>query len=150
MLPFDARENNAAITYKGCRRYVDADKDLIADSWHPDDTPNVRFTIDDTVEKGKKPMLLVWFQMECRDCHHLSWIVWQGRLFDYSTCICHEPIIEEEPIMPVIARPAIEAIVIDNSVIPGELVESLKEHCFQYDTTKKDVIIEALRAFLNA
>ena len=151
LLPYDAKDSLNPITCKGCGRYVDGDADKYGDSWYPNEFPNIRFTIDDSNEKDKKPLLLIWFNMECRDCGKMSWIVWRGRLFDYGTCICHEPlqVKEAEPALPIPPKPIVDDIVIDGLIIPGVLVDKLKEHCFIHDTTKKDVIIEALRMFLG-
>jgi hypothetical protein len=151
LLPYDAKDSKNTITCKGCGRYIDADTDKFGDSWYPNEFQEVKFSIDDTIEKDTKPRLLIWFHMECRDCHRMNWVVWRGRLFDYSTCICHDPAPlkeEAEPATPIPAKPVVEDIVIDGLVIPGALVERLKEYCFQNDTTRKDVIVEALRMFL--
>jgi hypothetical protein len=150
-LGFDAKNSKTPVTCKSCEHYIDVDKDIIGDSWYPDEYPEVRFTIDEDSDKNKKPMLVVWFHMECRDCKHMSWIAWRGKWFDYTTCICHEPLVKEEapPVMTIVAKPSIESIVIERLVIPAELVGQLRDHCFDHDTTKKDVIIEALRRFLE-
>lgn len=149
-LGFDAKDSKMPITCKGCEHYIDGDKDIIGDSWYPDEYPEVRFTLDDNgVDDSKKPRLLVWFHMECRDCNRMSWIAWRGKWFDYTTCICHEPVKEEVAFMPIIAKPNIEDIVIEKLIIPGELVEPLKDFCFMHDTIKKDVIIQSLRTFLE-
>jgi len=151
LLPYDAKDSPTPITCKACGRYIDVDADKLGDSYYPNEFPNVRFTIDNNDENYKKPMLLVWFNMECRDCGKLSWIVWRGRLFDYGTCVCHEPapVKEAETSMPIPAKPVLEDLVIENLTIPGELVELLKEYCFQHDIAKKDVIIKALQDFLE-
>ena len=151
LLPFDAKDSKTTITCKGCGRYVDADTCIVGDSWYADEYPNVRFTIDDTNENGKKPLLSIWFNMECRDCGKLSWIVWRGRLFDYSTCVCHDPVPvkEAESAMVIPVKPVVEDIVIESLTIPGEIVELLKEYCFQNDIAKKDAIVQALRILLE-
>ncbi|MBF0554216.1 MAG: hypothetical protein HQK96_06595 [Nitrospirae bacterium] len=151
LLPFDAKDSKTSITCKGCERYIDADKDIVGDSWYPNEFPEVKFTIsDNSFGKDMKPLLQVWFHMECRDCHKLSWIVWRGRLFDYNTCICHESVKEEaEPEINITAKPIAENIVIDKFIIPADLVSLLKDYCFEHDTNKKDAIIEALRHFLD-
>lgn len=150
LLPFDAKDSKFSVTCKSCGRYIDADTDIVGDSWYPHEFPEVRFTIDDTVENEKKPMLLIWFHMECRDCHRLGWIAWRGRLFDYSTCICHEPAKEEaEQITTTEEKPILKEIVIDQLIIPGELVEVLKNYCFEHDQTKKEVVIVALHQFFQ-
>lgn len=149
-LGFDAKDSKMPVRCKACQNYVDGDQDILGDSWYPDEYPEVRFTIDEDSDKNEKPMLIVWFHMECRDCNRMSWIAWRGRWFDYTTCICHEPIKEEAPnVMTIVSKPVIENIIIENLVIPGELVELLKDHCFEHDTTKKAVIIHALRRFLE-
>lgn len=81
----------------------------------------------------------------------MSWIVWRGRLFDYSTCICREPasVKEAESSMVIPAKPVLEDLVIDDLTIPGEIVGLLKEYCFQNDIAKKDAIVQALRSLLE-
>ena len=93
-------------------------------------------------------MLLVWFYMECRDCKRMNWIAWRGKWFDYGTCTCHDPPAKEAAPAPPTKTKPIEGIAIDGLVIPGELVGPLKDYCFKHDTTKKDVLIEALRQYL--
>jgi DNA-directed RNA polymerase subunit RPC12/RpoP len=149
LLPFDAKDSKTTITCKGCGRYIDADTDKFGDSWYPNEYASVKFTVDDASEKDKKPLLLIWFNMECRDCHKISWIVWRGRLFDYGTCICHEPVKEAESPMVIPAETILEDLVIENLTIPGEIVGLLKEYCFKNDIAKKDVIVKALQDFLE-
>jgi hypothetical protein len=151
LLPYDAKDSPTPITCKGCGRYIDADADKLGDSWYPNEYASVKFTVDDATENGRKPLLLIWFQMECRDCGKMSWIVWRGRLFDYGTCICHEPLPAKEAELSLVipAKPVIEDLVIENLAIPGEMVGLLKDYCFQHDMAKKDVIVKALHQFLE-
>jgi DNA-directed RNA polymerase subunit RPC12/RpoP len=149
LLPFDAKDSKTTITCKGCGRYIDADADKFGDSFYPNEYPNVRFTIGDATENGKKPLLLIWFNMECRDCGKMNWIVWRGRLFDYNTCVCHEPVKKVESFTVIPAKPVVEDLVIENLTIPGEIVGLLKEYCFQHDIAKKDAIVQALHVLLE-
>ena len=149
-LGFDAKDSKNPIRCKACQHYIDGDKDILGDSWYVDEYPEVRFTIDEDSDKNMKPMLVVWFHMECRDCKKMSWVAWRGKWFDYSTCVCHEPAKEEAAtVLPIQATSIIDNVVIEKLVIPGDVVDSLKEFCFRHDTTKKDVMIEALRMFLE-
>jgi DNA-directed RNA polymerase subunit RPC12/RpoP len=148
---FDVKDGKMPVTCRACGHYIDGDRDIIGDSWYVNEFPEVRFTIDDTVEKGKKTRLLVWFHMECPDCHQMSWIAWREKWFDYMTCACHEPQKKEEAasIIPVPTASDTKCLVIEELIIPGELIASFKDYCFTNDITRKDAIIEAIRKLLE-
>lgn len=150
-LGFDAKDSNIPVTCRACGHYIDPDMDIIGDSWLTEEYTEIAFTIDeDNIgDKAKKPRLIVWFHMECRDCKQMTWIAWRGKWFDYTTCICHEPLVKEDKVvtMPTVIDHITEDVIVKELVIPEELVGKLKDYCFQNDVTKKDVLIKALRRF---
>jgi hypothetical protein len=148
-VPFNVKEQNFPTVCKGCKTYLDGDRDIMGDSWTADQYEGVRFTVDGVTELGK-PRLLVWFRMECRDCGQMTWIAWRGRWFDYSTCICHEAEKAAEPTPKPAPKPKIDPIIIEEITIPSELVAQFKDYCFEHDVGKKDVIVHALKKMFDA